>query len=59
MFGLRAGRYKVAVGQNDDGFFGGPNAGRTGYQTTFYPNATSADQAKIVELPFSPAPQKN
>jgi hypothetical protein len=50
MFGLRAGRYKVAVGQTDDGFVGGSAAGRTGYQTAFYPNATSVDQAKIVDL---------
>lgn len=50
LFGLRAGRYKVAVGQTDDGFVVGSTAGRTGYQTAFYPNATSADQAKIVEL---------
>jgi hypothetical protein len=50
MFGLRAGRYKVAVGQTDDGFGGGPLTGRTGYQTAFYPNATSTDQAKIVDL---------
>lgn len=50
MFGLRAGRYKVAVGQTDDGMSGGPLTGRTGYQTAFYPSATSADQAKIIEL---------
>jgi hypothetical protein len=50
MFGLRAGRYKVAVGQTDDGFIGGSSGSRTGYQTAFYANATSADQAKIVEL---------
>jgi protocatechuate 3,4-dioxygenase beta subunit len=50
MFGLRAGRYKVAVGQTDDGFVGSSATSRTGYQTAFYPNATSAEQAKIVEL---------
>lgn len=50
MFGLRAGRYKVVVGQNDDGFVSGQNAGRIGYPTSFYPNVTSAEQAKIVEL---------
>jgi hypothetical protein len=50
IFGLRAGRYKVAVGQTDDGMGGGSAAVRASYQTAFYPNATSADQAKIVEL---------
>ncbi|MBA2703928.1 MAG: carboxypeptidase regulatory-like domain-containing protein [Blastocatellia bacterium] len=50
MFGLRAGRYKVAVGQTDDGFMGGRPPGETGYQPVFYPNITNADQAKIVEL---------
>lgn len=48
IFGLRAGRYKVAAGQTDDRYLG--SAGRPGYQPVFYPNATSADQAKIVEL---------
>ena len=50
MFGLRAGRYKVAVGQTDDGMGGGSAASRAAYQTAFYPNATNADQAKIIEL---------
>jgi hypothetical protein len=50
LFGLKAGRYKVAVGQSADGFMGGSNAGRTGYRPGFYPDATNADQAKIVEL---------
>jgi hypothetical protein len=50
LFGLSAGRYKVAVGQMEDGFIGGSPLGRTGYQTVFYPNATNADQAKIIEL---------
>jgi hypothetical protein len=50
MFGLRAGRYKVAVGQTEDGMGGGSAASRLGYQTAFYPNATNAEQAKIVEL---------
>ena len=50
MFGLRAGRYKVAVGQTDDGFNGARLPGGPGYQPVFYPNVTNADQAKIVEL---------
>jgi protocatechuate 3,4-dioxygenase beta subunit len=50
LFGLSAGRYKVAVGRTEDGFIGSSVIGRTGYQTAFYPNATNADQAKIVEL---------
>jgi len=49
LFGLRAGRYKVAVGQTDEGM-GGFTAGRAGYQPVFYPNVTNADRAKIVEL---------
>ncbi|MFN2498193.1 MAG: carboxypeptidase regulatory-like domain-containing protein [Pyrinomonadaceae bacterium] len=47
IFGLRAGRYKVAAGQTGDG---GPAPDRTGYQTVYYPNFPSADQAKIIEL---------
>jgi hypothetical protein len=50
MFGLRAGRYKVAVSQTEDGMGGGSAASRAGYQTAFYPNATNADQARIIEL---------
>ena len=50
LFGLSAGRYKVAVGQSDDGYSASSVLGRTGYQTAFYPNAATADQAKIVEL---------
>ena len=46
IFGLRAGRYRVAAGVSDRG----SSVGRSGYQPGFYPNATNADQAKIVEL---------
>ncbi len=45
IFGLPAGRYKVAVGQTEDGMGSGSSASRAGYQTAFYPNATKADQA--------------
>lgn len=49
IFGLRAGRYKVAAGQPGDRI-GGSGAVRTGYQGVFYPNAINMDQAKIIEL---------
>lgn len=50
IFGLRAGRYKVSVGQSDDNFGGGFSPGRATYQRVFYPDVTDVDQAKIVEL---------
>jgi hypothetical protein len=50
IFGLAAGRYKVAVGQDNHlGAFGG-GRGRRPYKLTFHPDATDFSQATIVEV---------
>ena len=50
LFGLRPGRYRVAVGQSDAD--AGPYRGRMKYQRVYYPNVNDAniDKAKIIEL---------
>jgi 5-hydroxyisourate hydrolase-like protein (transthyretin family) len=50
VYGVPAGRYLVSVGQDRDG--GTITVGPAGaqYARTFYPNATEAAQAKIVEV---------
>ena len=50
VFGLAAGRYKVAVGQPEEAFFATINGGRPAYEQVFYPNVTKADEAKVIEL---------
>jgi protocatechuate 3,4-dioxygenase beta subunit len=51
VFGLQAGRYKVASGRNDDTFMPGPNpAGRASYRQVFYPDVNEADKAKVIEV---------
>jgi hypothetical protein len=48
IYGLPEGRYKIAVGQTDDEPYS--RFGRVAYKRTFYPNATEADDAKVVEV---------
>lgn len=50
IYGVPPGRYVVSVGQPRDGgmITVGPTAAQ--YQRTFYPNATEASQAKVVEI---------
>jgi len=51
VFGLQAGRYKVASGRSDDTFMTGPNpAGRTSYKQVFYQDASEPDKAKVIEV---------
>ncbi len=50
IYGLPAGRYKVSVGQPDEGNFRGYNRGKTTYQRVFYPSVTNIDEAKVIEL---------
>ncbi len=47
IFGLAAGRYKVAVGQSED-FVGGPR--KMQYRQTFHPAVTDSTKATIVEI---------
>ena len=49
MFGLRPGRYKVAVGEEDIGIYRGFGNGRS-LPITFYPNATEAVKATVIEV---------
>jgi len=51
VFGLQAGRYKVASGRGDDTYITGPNSpGRTSYKQIFYPDANEPDKAKVIEV---------
>ena len=49
MFGLPAGRYKVASGGNENGFFDASGR-RPSYQQTFHPDVTDPAQATVVEV---------
>jgi hypothetical protein len=46
-FGLRQGRYKVSVGQGEDGFYGGVRGSR--YKQTFHPAVTDPAKATVIE----------
>jgi len=50
MFGLRAGRYKVSVGQGSEAFFGGIASGRPTYKLTYHPDVNDYSKATIVEV---------
>lgn len=51
VFGLQAGRYKIASGRGDDPFYGNTNVpGRSSYKQVFYPDVTEPDKAKVVEV---------
>lgn len=50
VFGLPAGRYKVAVGQGPDTPFGGVGPGRPTYERVFHPDVTDVNEAKVIEL---------
>ncbi len=51
IYGLPAGRYQVSVGQiQREGVAVMMTTRRTFYPTTFHPDATSASQAKVVEV---------
>lgn len=50
IYGIPAGRYKVAVGQSEDDPYSNPRFGRVAYKRTFYPSVTDADDAKVVEV---------
>lgn len=51
IYGVPAGRYRVAVGQADDDPYFDPRPGRVAYKRTFYPDTTDPDNAKIVDVP--------
>ncbi len=51
MFGIAAGRYKVAAGRGDNSFSGSLAVGRTSYKQVFHPDVS--DQAKATVLVVS------
>jgi len=51
MFGIAAGRYKVAAGRGDNSFSGGLAVGRASYKQVFHPDVS--DQAKATVLVVS------
>jgi len=50
MFGLVAGRYKVAVGRVDEIASSSNMADRTPYKQVYYPDATESAKASIIEV---------
>ncbi len=49
IFGLRPGKYRIALGQNDDGpYLGGPR--RSQYKQTFSPGVTDSSKASVIEV---------
>ena len=50
MFGLAAGRFKVAVGQSQENFFGSVSSGRPSYKETFHPDVTDPTKATVIEV---------
>lgn len=49
VFGIAAGRYKVAVGQSQEGLFNSFNR-RAQYRQTYYPDVTDNAKASIIEV---------
>jgi len=50
MFGIRPGRYRVAIGEGNDNFYGRFGSARPAYRTTFYPDATDPAKATVIEI---------
>jgi hypothetical protein len=50
VYGLQAGRYKVASGRSDETYITGANPGRSTYKQVFYPDVTEQDKAKVIEV---------
>lgn len=50
MYGLAAGRYKVASGRGDDAFMGSFVLNRTTYKQVFHPDVIEYPKAKVIEV---------
>ncbi len=48
IFGIPPGKYKVALGQGEDGSFGGPRRSR--YKQTFSPGVMDSSKALVIEV---------
>jgi len=50
IFGLIAGRYKVASGRGDDAYMSLPNQARESYKQVFHPDVTDQTRATVIEV---------
>jgi hypothetical protein len=50
IFGVPAGRYKVAIGQSEDSFFRRFEEGRPSYKQTFHPDVSDPAKATVIDL---------
>ena len=50
MYGLVAGRYKVAAGQGEEAFLGSFVVSRTTFKQVFHPDASEHTKAKVIEI---------
>ncbi|HSS22262.1 MAG TPA: hypothetical protein VLL54_19480 [Pyrinomonadaceae bacterium] len=50
IYGIPAGRYRVAVGQGNDLPFANPRSGRAVYKRTYYPDAAEMSAGEVVEV---------
>jgi 5-hydroxyisourate hydrolase-like protein (transthyretin family) len=50
MFGIVAGRYKVAAGRGDNTFSGSLAVGRASYQQVFHPDVSDQAKATVIEV---------
>lgn len=50
MYGLRAGKYKVATGRGEDSYMAGYNENRTSYRQVFHPDVNDPAKATIIEV---------
>src|SRR6266404_7255970 len=50
MFGIAAGRYKVALGRDDNALSGSVAIGRASYKRVFHPDVTDQAKATVIEV---------
>jgi hypothetical protein len=50
MFGIAAGRYKVALGRDDNALSGSLSIGRASYKRVFHPDVSDQAKATIIEV---------
>jgi hypothetical protein len=50
VFGIRPGKYKVSVGQENNNFYPGVGRGHPTFRTTFYPDTIDPAKAAVVEI---------
>jgi len=50
VYGLQAGRYKVAAGRGDDSFTTSNTTGRFSFKQVFHPDVNEQEKAKVIEV---------